>query len=181
MGHTTRIQCAGEIHDKVQFVTDSLYKRLEWRATESMRMKYFLNVSACILVVTALAKLYGLTYGEQVLQQPDPLFGVKNSVVMLLVSVAELWVVYLVLSATQSVTKLVALAWISSNFLPYRFGLYMVGFKGWCSCLGTLTKQLPVSPETAEAIMLTIAVFVFIGSCYYLLPYVKSRTMSQES
>jgi hypothetical protein len=99
------------------------------------------------LVVTALAKLYGLTYGEQVLQQPDPLFGVKNSVVMLLVSVAELWVVYLVLSATQSVTKLAALAWISSNFLAYRFGLYMVGFKGWCSCLGTLTKQLPVSPE----------------------------------
>ena len=180
MGHTTRIQCAGEIHDKVQFVTDSLYKRLEWRATESMRMKYFLNVSACILVVTALAKLYGLTYGEQ-LQQLDPVFGVKNSVVMLLVSVAELWVVYLVLSAPQSVTKLVALAWISSNFLAYRFGLYMVGFKGWCSCLGTLTKQLPVSPETAEAIMLTIAVFVFIGSCYYLLPYVKSRTMSQES
>ena len=93
-----------------------------------MRMKYFLNVSACLLIVTALAKLYGLTSGERVLQQLDPVFGVKNSVVMLFVSVAELWVVYLVLSATQSVTKLVALAWISSNFLPYRFGLYMVGF-----------------------------------------------------
>ena len=151
------------------------------QAAVSMRMKYFLNVSAFLLIVTALAKLYGLTSGERVLQQLDPVFGVKNSVVMLFVSVAELWVVYLVLSATQSVTKLVALAWISSNFLAYRFGLYMVGFKGWCSCLGTLTKQLPVSPETAEAIMLTIAVFVFIGSCYYLLPYVKSRTMSQES
>jgi hypothetical protein len=56
-------------------------------------MKYYLNVSACILVVTALAKLYGLTSGERVLQQLDPVFGVKNSVVMLFVSVAELWVV----------------------------------------------------------------------------------------
>ena len=106
--------------------------------------------------------------------------ALQSSFTILKLVIAVL-VVYLVLSATQSVTKLVALAWISSNFLAYRFGLYMVGFKGWCSCLGTLTKQLPVSPETAEAIMLTIAVFVFIGSCYYLLPYVKSRTMSQES
>lgn len=146
-----------------------------------MRMKYFLNVSACLLVVTALAKLQGLTSGERVLQQLDPVFGVKNSVVMLLVSVAELWVVYLILSATQSVTKLAALAWISSTFLAYRFGLYMIGFKGWCSCLGTLTKQLPVSLETAEAIMLTIAAFMFAGSCYFLLHYVKSRKMSKES
>ena len=67
------------------------------------------------------------------------------------------------------------------KFSDVSVWLYMVGFKGWCSCLGTLTKQLPVSPETAEAIMLTIAVFLFAGSCYYLLPYVKSRTMSQES
>ena len=55
-------------------------------------------------------------------------------------------------------------AWMSTNFVVYRLGLWWMDWKKPCNCLGNLTDALHISPQTADNIMKVILAYLLIGS-----------------
>jgi hypothetical protein len=56
------------------------------------------------------------------------------------------------------------LAWLSTSFLIYRFGLVWAGYHKPCPCLGNLTDALHIPPQTADTAMKIILAYLLIGS-----------------
>ena len=127
-------------------------------------IKYFLFLTIVLLLMTAAAKLISLNSDEKVLLVPDPIFGLTNHRLILLVAITELAVVSVVILADSSTIKLLLINWLSACFFVYRSGLWLVEFNDWCSCLGTLAKSLPITDATANTLLMGAAVFLFIGS-----------------
>ncbi len=55
-------------------------------------------------------------------------------------------------------------AWMSTNFVVYRLGLWWMDWHRPCSCLGNLTDALHISPQLADNIMKWLLFFLLIGS-----------------
>jgi hypothetical protein len=55
-------------------------------------------------------------------------------------------------------------AWMSTNFVVYRLGLWWLNWKSPCSCLGNLTAALHISPQAADNIMKVLLACLLIGS-----------------
>lgn len=133
--------------------------------------RWFLTSCGVILTVTAFAKLVSVTGEVKVLARPDPVFVFLTfRQLFFLVGVLELSVAAVIFSPTpRVVNKLTLVAWISSVFLAYRIGLWAMGYKGECNCLGHLTDWLGVAPGIADAGMKTILAYLLLGSVALLV------------
>jgi len=58
----------------------------------------------------------------------------------------------------------VAVAMLATNFVMYRTGLLLVDYHQPCSCLGTLTDGLHISPQKAGVLIELILVYLLVGS-----------------
>ena len=46
----------------------------------------------------------------------------------------------------------------------YRFALWMLGYRGVCGCLGTLTEALHIPPRAADLFLKAVLVYILAGS-----------------
>ena len=136
----------------------------------------FIDTATLILVVAGIAKLYSATGTAEILDHLDPIFLVLNRVVLTLVGMIELAVVGALFIGRNTSTKLLMVAWLSTNFVIYRFGLWFLQIKKPCSCLGTVTDLLPASPATIDHALKASVLYLFLGSVLLLL----RRSASQE-
>lgn len=83
---------------------------------------------------------------------------------MLLVGLLEIAVASVCLFSKQPVVALGLTAWLSTNFVLYRLGLWWMDWKSPCGCLGNLTDALHISPQTADNIMKVLLAYLLIGS-----------------
>lgn len=60
------------------------------------------------------------------------------------------------------------LAWMTTNFLLYRLGLWWLDWKRPCPCLGNLTDALGISPAMADTIGKGLLAYLLVVS-YALL------------
>jgi hypothetical protein len=60
--------------------------------------------------------------------------------------------------------KVPVIAWLAANFTVYRLGLYWIGAKLPCGCLGTLTASLGITPHTANLWMKGVLLYLLAGS-----------------
>jgi len=134
----------------------------------SSRGKWFLRASGAALAVTGLAKVFSATGPARALDLADPLLGIPFRHLMLLVGLAELFIAFFCLFTDKPKLSLPAVAWLSTNFLVYRLGLWFIGWHQPCGCLGNLTSLLHISPSLADKIMKGVLAFLLIGS-YTLL------------
>lgn len=65
------------------------------------------------------------------------------------------------------------MAWLATNLLIYRIGLWCVGWRHPCSCMGSLAGALHLSDQMADGIMKAVLAFLFVGS--YLLLFGSLR------
>jgi hypothetical protein len=114
--------------------------------------------------LTSFAKLWTSFGDVKLLAVADPIVGVSFKHLMLVVAIAELAIagVCLFTKAHRMATMLVA--WIATNFLVYRIGLWWMGWKKPCGCLGNLTDDLHISPHTADIIIKVLLAYLLIGS-----------------
>lgn len=125
---------------------------------------WFILSAAIILVLTGVAKVWTAFAPTKVLAVADPITGVSFGHLMLAVGVVELVIASICLFAKSQTLKLGLIAWLASNFVVYRCGLWWMGWHKPCSCMGNLTDALHIRPEVADNIMKAILAYLFIGS-----------------
>src|SRR5438552_18284282 len=106
--------------------------------------KFFCRSAALLLLLTAAAKFYSATGNARMLSLSDPCLHVNNHVLILAVAALETASAIYLLRGRQMLMPLLALFWLSGNFILYRIGSSAMGIH-YCPCLGTLGEKLPIS------------------------------------
>jgi hypothetical protein len=128
----------------------------------------FTAISGIMLAATGLAKVLSSLGGAKVLAMADPITGLSFAPLMLLVGGLEVVVAGVCIVGRSPKVSLALIAWLATNFVAYRFGLWWIGWKKPCGCLGSLTDALHLSPEAADNLMKIVLAYLLIGS-YVLL------------
>jgi hypothetical protein len=63
----------------------------------------------------------------------------------------------------------ILIAFISTNILVYRIGLWLADWRRPCRCLGDLTEALHISPEAASLALKVALAYLIIGGYFTLL------------
>lgn len=129
----------------------------------SIARKFVVSAGA-ILLVTGIAKVWSGLGNSKFLAVVDPIIGIKFGILMLVVGVAEIVIAAICFFSKRQTLALGLVAWMSTNFVVYRLGLWWMDWKKPCSCLGNLTDALHISPQTADNIMKVLLAYLLIGS-----------------
>jgi len=124
--------------------------------------------SGVILALTGIAKVWSGLGSSKFLAVVDPIIGIKFGHLMLAVGVAEIAIALVCFFSKRQTLALGLVAWMSTNFVVYRLGLWWTDWHRPCNCLGNLTDALHLSPQTADNIMKVLLAYLLIG-CYGLL------------
>jgi hypothetical protein len=132
--------------------------------TTNLTSKCFLLGSGAVLTITGLAKIWSALGNSKFLSVADPIIGIKFDHLMIAAGLIELCIALFLLVSKKEMLSVCLVAWMSTAFLAYRFGLLYMGWHRPCSCLGNLTDSLHISPELADNIMKGILAYLLIGS-----------------
>ena len=116
------------------------------------------------MALTGVAKAFSAIGPARALDAADPLIGIPFRQVLLLVGLAELLIAFFCLFTDKRRFSLLAVAWLSTNFLVYRLGLWVIGWHRPCECMGSLSGMLHLSPRAADNIMKVVLAYLLIGS-----------------
>lgn len=130
----------------------------------------FAQTAGLALATTGLAKAFSAIGPARALDTPDPLTGIPFRQLLLLVGLAELLIAFFCLFTDKRRFSLLAVAWLSTNFLVYRLGLWFIGWHHPCACMGSLAGALHLSDQAADNIMKGVLAYLLIGS-YLLLAW----------
>jgi hypothetical protein len=130
--------------------------------------KCFSLSAGVTLLVTGLAKLWSGFGNARFLAVPDPILGIRFGHLISSVGVAEVIVALVCLMSRRPTFAGASVAWLATNLAVYRLGLWCIGWKRPCNCLGNLTDALHVSPALADSVMKLALAYLLIGS-YALL------------
>jgi hypothetical protein len=136
-----------------------------WEGRERLASpSWFVRSATVILAVTGVAKVWTAFAPMKLLAVADPIMGISFGHLMLVVGVVELVIASICLFGKSQTLKLGLIAWLATNFVVYRFGLWWMGWHKPCSCLGNLTDALHISPQLADNIMKVILAYLLLGS-----------------
>ncbi len=124
----------------------------------------FIFGAAIVLAFAGIAKIWTALGNSKFLAVVDPIFGIKFGQLLLVVGMAEITVALVCFFSKRQTLALGLVAWISTNFVLYRLGLWWMNWKSPCGCLGNLTDALHIRPETADNIMKVLLAYLLIGS-----------------
>jgi hypothetical protein len=130
---------------------------------------WFERSAGVILLTTGLAKAFSAIGHARALDVADPLIGIAFRQLLLLVGLAELLIAFFCLFTDKRRFSLLAVAWMSTNFLVYRLGLWFIGWHHPCACMGSLAGILHLSDRAADNIMKGVLAYLLIGSYGILL------------
>src|SRR2546427_2043297 len=106
--------------------------------------------SGCVLALSAILKLVSAGGAARILFQADPIFGVTNQQLFIVLGLFEIWVVGVLLRGRNLRTKLLLIAALSTNFLLYRAGVWWLGLRQPCPCLGSAAAWMHANPKTVD-------------------------------
>jgi hypothetical protein len=138
-------------------------------------MRVFLSLAGSVLAVTGLAKSFSAVGPARALDASDPLFSVPFRELLLMVGLIEVFIAFFCLFTDKRRQSVLAIAWISTCFLTYRFGLWFIGWHRPCGCMGNLTDLLHLSPHAADNIMKGVLAFLLLGSYRILFQEWRQR------
>ena len=141
---------------------------------------WFIHSAATILIVTGAAKVWTAFGGVRLLTMADPIVGMPFKYLMLSVGMAEVAIALVCFFSKRQTLALGLVAWISTNFVVYRLGLWLMNWHRPCNCLGNLTDALHISPQVANNIMKVVLAYLLIGS-YGLLIWQWRRQRATEN
>ena len=131
--------------------------------------KWFVLSAGAILAVTGIAKVWSGLGNSKFLAVADPITGIKFGQLMLAVGMAEIVIALVCFFSKRQTLALGLVAWMSTNFVVYRLGLWWMDWHRPCNCLGNLTDALHLSPQTADNIMKVLLAYLLFGSYGLLL------------
>jgi hypothetical protein len=139
--------------------------------------KWFILSSGVILVITGIAKVWSGMGNSKLLTVADPILWVRFGQLMLVAGAVEIAVALICLFSKRQILAIGLVAWLSTNFLIYRAGLWWMDWKRPCGCLGNLTDALHISPQAADNIMKGVLGYLLVGSYFLLIrQWLESRS-----
>ncbi len=132
--------------------------------------------AAALLLITGVAKIVSALGTSPILANPDPIFGIRLNYLLLSVGLIEMAIACFCLPRTTRSLGLVLVAVISLQFLGYRIGLWLTDWRGYCSCLGSLTEAIHLSQRHADLLSQAILAYLLLGSIFLLARNRKRRT-----
>jgi hypothetical protein len=126
--------------------------------------KWFCFGAGAILALTGIAKVLSGLGHTQVLSAIDPVLGLRFGDLLIAVGVLELLIATFCFCSKSSYLAPVLVAWLATNILVYRLGLWVMGWHRPCSCLGTLTDAIHLPPQLADNVMKGVLAYLLIGS-----------------
>ncbi len=117
------------------------------------RAKFCVCVSCLILAVSGLSKLISASGSARILSESDAIFGINNQHLLVAVGALEICVVVALAIISSLRGKLLLIAAVSTNFLLYRCGLWLLDVPRPCPCLGNASAWVHIDPKTLDLIM----------------------------
>lgn len=142
--------------------------------------RFFVLSSGAVLSITGIAKVWSGMGNSKFLAVIDPIIGIKFGFLMLAVGAAEIVIAAICFFSKRQTLALASVAWMSTNFVIYRLGLWWMDWHRPCGCLGNLTDALHISPQTADNIMKVLLAYLLVGS-YGLLIWFHLRRKKETS
>ncbi len=133
------------------------------RTRSSFRIWFVLS-AGLVLAITGVAKVWSGLGDSKFLAVVDPIIGIKFGTLMLAAGLAEIVIAAICFFGRRQTLALGLVAWMSTNFVVYRLGLWWMDWHRPCNCLGNLTDALHISPQVADNIMKIILAYLLIGS-----------------
>jgi hypothetical protein len=132
-------------------------------------VRRFILSAGVFLGVAGIAKMWSAFGNSKFLAVADPIIGIKFGQLMLAVGAGETGIALVCFFNKRQTLALGLVAWISTNFVVYRLGLWWMDWHRPCNCLGNLTDALHISPQTADNIMKVVLAYLLIGSYGFLI------------
>jgi hypothetical protein len=127
-----------------------------------------LRAGAALLGATGLLKIVSAMSGVRYLAEPDPVlsFATNGAVLMAAGAIEVIYFTLVTLKPGEwySRTGLIALC---ATFVVYRLGLYSLGVRPPCPCLGRASDWLHLTPKQADwlaCVVLVILLSIALGS-----------------
>lgn len=138
----------------------------------------FVVSAGLILAITGLAKIWSAFGGARVLEQIDPIVGVKFGRLMLGAGLVEVAIASVCWFSRRAETKYLLLAWLATILAGYRVAIWYVDWHVSCPCLGNFADALRISPEIADGIMKGVLAYLGIGAyLLYVVQWTQKRRM----
>lgn len=130
----------------------------------SQLVRVFLYTAVVLLSTTASAKLLSGFGSAHILKNPDPILDLQSGHLLFAAGTLELLVAGICLFSRWQTPPLILVAWLATNLLAYRIGLWWLGWHRPCLCLGNFTDAIHVSPQVADDVMKGVLAYLLIGS-----------------
>ena len=138
-------------------------------------MTWFVPSAGVVLAATGIAKIWSTFGSVKLLAVADPIAGIPFRWLLLGVGVLELVIAGVCFFGRNKRLATLLVAWMATNFLVYRVGLWWVGWHRPCGCMGNLTDALHISERTADNIIKVLLAYLLIGSYATLFWLWKQR------
>lgn len=143
-----------------------------WKA---LKRAYFSFVIV-VLAITAAAKSLSIFQDEPVLRIPDPvLSGFSVRQVLLSAAMVEVFVAVLVFASRSSAKRSAGILWLCFLFWFYRYGLWKVGFKGYCHCLGSVSQWTQIHSRIIDVIAINLLIFLTLSAALVTFDELRSK------
>ena len=101
---------------------------------------------------------------------------------MLLAGALELAIAAAAWRQEKNILSAGLIAWLASVFTAYRVGLWTIGWKQPCGCLGSITAGLGIDAKVAENIALAILAYWLVGGLLIVISELRAiRATRQEA
>lgn len=126
--------------------------------------EFFLNSAGSLLLMTGAAKLISASGSQKALLALEPVSQISFRNVFVIAGSLEMAIGLYCLFSHRLTLRTALVAWLSTLFLIYRYCVVVMGYHIPCSCLGTLTDALSISPHSADFAMKCILGYLLLGS-----------------
>jgi hypothetical protein len=144
----------------------------------SKAVYYYVKTAVWVIVISGLAKLIAASLENLLLTKHDPVFDfLSYRQVALVVGMVEVAAAFFIIQRRHLAMHV--LCWLSTMFLLYRIGLWGVGSKEPCQCLGNLLGWAGISNSVERG--LTTLLFVFLLVCSYCCFLIRMIDSEREN
>jgi hypothetical protein len=143
---------------------------------ESVFEKWFRGTVVIVLLVTGSLKLITTLGDAENSLIRDPIFlFIRQQHMLIGVGILEIAVALFVTFQRNTLLKLWAILWLCGAFIAYRVGLFLIGFKGNCGCLGKPQSWLyeRESKNIDRTLAWILCYMTFFSAFFLLLRYVR--------
>src|ERR1035437_4880545 len=140
------------------------------RTAETRILRIFTNSAAALLLAMASALfLINLTGPVHLVQPHDPIFAISLRYLFWIIGGIAVLAAWLCLFSERPALPTAWVAWLATNFLIYRIGLYWNGCHDLTGFLGSFSYAFGIPAKAANMMADLAFAYLLMGSCAALL------------